>query len=193
MSIDLDNAQALALLERVAARDETAFRRLYELSSRTVYAFVMHRLRDATAASEVVGETLWEVWRHPAAFRGDSKYSTWLLGIARHKLLDRLRARSTFEHENIDEHAEIADDNAEDGFMALAQQQRREGVANCLAGIGEPHRECLHLAFYEDLSVAEIGAIQGVPEGTVKTRLFHARVKIKRCLQALLSRERSHV
>ena len=77
--------------------------------------------------------------------------------------------------------------------MALAQQQRREGVANCLAGIGEPHRECLHLAFYEDLSVAEIGAIQGVPEGTVKTRLFHARAKIKRCLQALLSRERSHV
>lgn len=192
MSIDLDNAQALALLERVAARDQTAFRRLYELSSRTVYAFVMHRLRDATAAGEVVGETLWEVWRHPAAFRGDSKYSTWLLGIARHKLLDRLRA-SPFEHEDIDEHSELPDDNAADGFAALAQQQRREGVAHCLGGLGEPHRECLHLAFFEDLSVAEIGTLQGVPEGTVKTRLFHARAKIKRCLQALLSREGTHV
>ena len=192
MSIDLDNAQALALLERVAARDEAAFRRLYELSSRSVYAFVMHRLRDAAAATEVVSETLWEVWRHPAAFRGDAKYSTWLLGIARHKLLDRLRA-SRFDHEDIDDHPDLPDDDAADGFATLAQQQRREGVAHCLEGLPEPHRECLHLAFYEDLSVAEISAVQSVPEGTVKTRLFHARAKIKRCLQALLSRERSHV
>ena len=190
--MELDNAQALGLLEQVARQDQAAFRRLYELSSRTVHAFAMHRLHDAVAAGEVVSETLWEVWRKPLAFRGDARFSTWLLGIARHKMLDRLRARP-LDHEDIDDHAELPDEGALEGFAALARQQRHDGVVHCMDGLGDVQRECLHLAFFEDLSLAEIASVQAVPEGTVKTRLFHARSKIKRCLQALLSRERGHV
>ena len=190
--MELDNVQALGLLERVAQQDQAAFRRLYELSSRSVFAFVMHRLHDAETASEIVSDTLWEVWRKPKAFRGDSRFSTWLLGIARHKTIDRLRARAT-EHEDIEEHADMPDEHAIDGFVALARRQRHDGVVRCMAGLNDVQRECLHLAFFEDLSLSDIASVQAVPEGTVKTRLFHARSKIKRCLQALLHREGSHV
>jgi len=55
----------------------------------------------------------------------------------------------------------------------------------------EEHRECLHLVFYEGMSLAEVAAIQRCPENTVKTRLFHARQKIKNCLRLLLEREGS--
>lgn len=184
-----DTDEALALLAQIANRDETAFRRLYDASYRRIYAFVMHRMRDEAAASEIVGEVLYDVWRRPAAYRGDAKLSTWLLGIARHKMLDRLRGADK-THEDIADHEDLHGSDTEDGYTALAQQQRAEGVAKCVAQLGEPHRECLYLAFYEELSQAEIAQLQQVPEATVKTRLFHARAKIKRCLQALLARER---
>ncbi len=190
MTTELNNAEAFTLLDRVAAGDERAFRRLYERSSRRIYAFAMHRLRDAVAAEEVVSEVLYEVWRRPRAFLGTSQFSTWLLGIARHRIQDRWRAAGRAQpHEDLDDHLHLADDAAGNGFDALAQQQRAEGVATCMDRLGEPHRECLYLVFYEGLSQAEISALQQVGEGTVKTRLFHARAKIKRCLHALLHRE----
>jgi RNA polymerase sigma-70 factor, ECF subfamily len=187
-STDLDVEQVLALLRQVAARDEKAFRTLYESTSRRVYAFVLQRLRDPAAAAEVVSDTFYDVWWRPSAFRGDAKFTTWLLGIARHKLLDRIKS-SRHGHEDIDDHEDELASSGPDGFEALAEQQRGEGVRACLDKLGDPHRECLHLVFYEGLSLAEIAALQQVPEGTVKTRLFHARAKIKRCLQSLRARE----
>ncbi len=186
--MELNNAEVLALLRQVAARDERAFARLYESVSRRVYAFAMHRSGDAAVASEVVSETLYEVWRAPTAFRGDAKFSTWLLGIARHKLIDHLRGKAP-AHEDIDDYADQLAGDAPDGFATLSEQQRRQGVGACLGKLADPHRECLYLVFYEGLALAEISELQAVPEGTVKTRLFHARTKIKKCLQLLLARE----
>ena len=62
---------------------------------------------------------------------------------------------------------------------------------HCMGKLTEEHRECLHLVFYEGMSLAEVAAIQRCPENTVKTRLFHARQKIKNCLRLLLEREGS--
>jgi RNA polymerase sigma-70 factor, ECF subfamily len=190
--MELDTDAVLDLLKQVAQQDEQAFRRLYESASRRVYAFVLQRLGDPAAAAEVVSDTFYEVWRRPGAFRGESRFMTWLLGIARHKLLTRLQgkaARRENMHEDIDEHLELPDDDASDGFTSVAERQRREAVAACLDKLPELQRECLHLVFYEELSLAEIAAVQSAPEGTVKTRLFHARAKIKQCLQRLLQRE----
>jgi RNA polymerase sigma-70 factor (ECF subfamily) len=184
MSVELDDADVMALLARVAQRDETAFRRVYEGFARRVYAFALHRIGDPAACEELVADTLHEVWKRPGAYRGESRFSTWLLGIARHKIIDRLRARGPVT-EDIDEQLDLHDPQAPDDFHQVAQQQLRDGVARCLARLGEPHRECLHLVFYEDMSVADVAAVQAVPEGTVKTRLFHARAKLKQCLQAL--------
>ena len=55
--------------------------------------------------------------------------------------------------------------------------------------LSNEHRECMHLAFYESLSLSEIASVQACPENTVKTRLFHARQKIKTCLRLLLQSE----
>jgi RNA polymerase sigma-70 factor, ECF subfamily len=185
MSVELDDADLMALLARVAQRDEAAFRRLYQAFARRVYAFALHRMGDAASCEEIVADTLHEVWKRPDAFRGEARFSTWLLGIARHKIVDRLRARGP-EHEDIDEQLDLHDPQAPDDFRNVAQQQLRDGVARCLDKLAEPHRECLYLVFYEDMSVAEVSAVQAVPEGTVKTRLFHARAKVKQCLQRLL-------
>ncbi|HEU0203553.1 MAG TPA: RNA polymerase sigma factor [Burkholderiaceae bacterium] len=187
----LDSPTTLELLARVAAGDESAFRRLYQALSRRIYAYALHRSGDPAVAEDIVVETMYPVWQRASQYRGDAKLSTWVLGIARHKLIDRWREPGQV-HEDIGAFEDTLAGDAPDGFAALAEDQRRAGVRDCVDKLQGPQRECFYLVYYEDLSVAEVGAMQGVPANTVKTRLFHGRAKIKRCLSRLLERERSH-
>ena len=186
----MDNGEVLRLLGRIERADEGAFRELYRAFSRRLYAYVLRQLGDPTKAEEIVADTLYEVWRQPARFRGDSQFSTWLIGIARNKVLMAFRGRKPDEvHDDLDAVAETVATEDAGPFDQLAHQQRREGVRSCMDKLSDEHRECVHLVFYEGLSLAEVATVQACPEGTVKTRLFHARQKLKQCLQNLLQRE----
>lgn len=185
--MEFSNEQAQELLQRIEKRDERALRELHRHFGRRIYAFALNRLHDPDGAEAVVSDVLYEVWRFPARFRGESRFSTWLLGIARYKVLTALRARPD-EHDELDEELPSEDMGA---FDLLAQKQRREGVRLCMEKLQDMHRECLHLVFYEGMSLAEVAEIQQCPENTVKTRLFHARNKIKSCIERLLRSEQS--
>lgn len=188
----MDQDRVRQLLARIAKEDQSAFRELYKAFSRKVYAYVLNMLNDHARAEEVLVDTMYEVWRHPERFRGDSQFGTWLIGIARNKALMIYRSRRPDElHDDLDDIAETAAADTPDGFAELAGKQRREGVQHCMGRLSDDHRECLHLVFFEGMTVAEVAEIQRIPEGTVKTRLFHARQKIKNCLQTLLRREGS--
>ena len=186
----MDNDEVLRLLERIGQADEAAFRELYRAFSRRLYAYVLRQLGDPAQAEEIVSDTLYEVWRQPAKFRGDSQFSTWLIGIARNKVLMAFRSRKPdAKHDDLDDVAEsIANDDAS-AFEILAQRQRHEGVRQCMDKLSAEHRECVHLVFYEGMGLAEVASLQACPENTVKTRLFHARQKLKNCLKLLLQRE----
>ena len=186
----MDNDLALRLLERIGQADEAAFRELYRGHSQRVYAYVLRQLGDPTQAEEIVADTLYEVWRQPGRFRGDSQFSTLLIRIARNKLLMALRSRRPdAQHEDLDAVAETLPSDDAGAFEVLAQRQRQEGVRACMQRLSEEHREAVHLVFYEGMALAEVASIQGCPENTVKTRLFHARLKLKNCLATLLQRE----
>ena len=120
------------LLRRINQRDQAAFRVLYEVFARRVYAFLLHRFRQESLAEEVVSDTLLHVWKSPGAFRGDSAFSTWLLGVARYKMLERLRQQGAKAEEDIDEIDEglmVENTTPED---VAAMRQRSEGVRECL-------------------------------------------------------------
>ena len=186
----MDNDEVLRLLALIGQADEAAFRELYRAFSRRLYAYVLRQLGDPAQAEEIVADTLYEVWRQPARFRGDSQFSTWLIGIARNKVLMAFRSRKPDQqHDDIADVAETLAADDPSAFELLAQQQRHEGVRHCMGKLSDEHRECVHLVFYEGLSLAEVAGVQGCPEGTVKTRLFHARAKLKNCLKLLLQRE----
>ena len=187
----MDNDEVLRLLARIERADEAAFRELYRAFSRRLYAYVLRQLSDPAQAEEIVADTLYEVWRQPAKFRGDSQFSTWLIGIARNKVLMAFRSRKPdAQHDDLDDIAESVAADEPGAFEMLAQQQRA-GRRAPLHGTSSPseHRECVHLVFFEGLPLAEMAALQACPENTVKTRLFHARQKIKNCLKLLLQRE----
>lgn len=186
----MDNERVRALLDRVARQDQAAFRELHKAFSRRVFAYLLNMVNDHGRAEEILVDTMYEVWRAPARFRGDSQFATWLIGIARNKALMAYRSRRPDElHDDLDDIAETRAADTPDGFAELAAKQRSEGVKVCMGRLSDEHRECMHLVFFEGLALAEVAGIQGCPENTVKTRLFHARQKIKQCLQRLLERE----
>lgn len=188
--IAMENDRVKTLLERVGRQDQAAFRELYKAFSRRVFAYVLNMVNDHGRAEEILVDTMHEVWRAPQRFRGDSQFSTWLIGIARNKALMVYRGRRPDEvHDDLDDVAQTHAADTPDGFAQLAARQRSEGVQACMGRLSNEHRECMHLVFFESLSLAEIAKVQGCPENTVKTRLFHARQKIKNCLKRMLERE----
>lgn len=186
----MDNDEVLRLLARIGQGDEAAFRELYRAFSRRLYAYVIRKLGNEAQAEEIVADTLYEVWKAPDRFRGDSLFSTWLIGIARNKVLMAFRSRKPDAlHEDLDDIAEVVASEDAGAFELLAQRQRREGVQHCMERLTDDHREAIHLVFYEGLALAEVAQLQACPENTVKTRLFHARQKLRNCLKLLLERE----
>lgn len=166
-------AEDRELLSRVAARDEAAFRQLYERYADRVFRYALTMLRQRRLAEEVVQETMVAVWQGAGSFRGGSQVSTWIFGIARnqaHALLRR-EARGAREPEE----PLVLPDPA-------AAVEREGKVLAALEGLPPDQREVVVLAFYEGLSYREIARILGVPEGTVKSRMYFAKRRLREAL-----------
>jgi RNA polymerase sigma-70 factor (ECF subfamily) len=169
------------LLERIADGDRTAMNTLYLRHNVRVYRFVLRSLRDATAAEDIVSQVFLDVWRTADQFEGRSQVSTWLLSIARFKALTALRQR---RHEDIDQEnvREIAD-GADTPEASLDRSNVSAILRTCIAKLSPAHREINHLVYYHEKTVEEAGEIIGIPQSTVKTRMFYARKQLAELLK----------
>jgi RNA polymerase sigma-70 factor (ECF subfamily) len=133
-------------------------------------------VRDAATAEDLTSQVFLDVWRTASQFQGRSQVSTWLLSIARFKALTSLRQR---KHEDIDqeEMLEIADE-AETPEACLDRSTTSAILRACVAKLSPAHREIINLVYYHEKSVEEAGQIIGIPQSTVKTRMFYARKQL---------------
>lgn len=175
--------EAGALLARIARGETLALESFYDAYHARVYAFALKRLSNSADATEILNEVMHEVWRHAARFEGRSRPLTWVLGIAHHKVIDRLRRRSHTDHDELD--LDHTADDAPGMSEAMAGVQDAERVRRCVDRLPDTQRLVIQLAFYDDLSYSEISEIMHIPTGTVKTRVFHAKQVLKRCLSTL--------
>jgi RNA polymerase sigma factor (sigma-70 family) len=172
-----------ALLTQIAQQDRRAMHSFYVRHSQAVHAFAWRRLGDSDAAQDVVVDTMYEVWRGAGRFAGASQVKTWVLGIARHKLLDRQRADGRVETAELSEDLlETLADAAPGPYAMLAAKQRAQHLADCMEALPDVQKESLHLSFVEDMSLKEIALVQGVPMNTVATRVHHGKRKLADCL-----------
>jgi RNA polymerase sigma-70 factor (ECF subfamily) len=164
------------LLEGIADGNRTAMHTLYCRHNVRVYRFIFRMVRDTTVAEDLVSQVFLDVWRTAGQFEGRAQVSTWLLSIARFKALTALRQR---RHEDVDQEdvLEIADD-AETPEQALDRRRTSDILRACIAKLSPAHREIINLVYYHEKSVEEVGAIIGIPQSTVKTRMFYARKQL---------------
>jgi RNA polymerase sigma-70 factor (ECF subfamily) len=156
--------------------------RLYARHNVRVHRFVLRIIGNATIAEDIVSEVFLDVWRHADRFEERSRVSTWLLAIARNKSLSIARQRSI---EPLDEQlSAVIEDPADDPETAVDKKDRGAVIRKCLSELPTAQREVIDLVYYHQKSVAEVAQIVGVPESTVKTRMFYARRRMGEILQA---------
>lgn len=175
-----------ALLARIATGSEAAMGAFYRRHEARIYAFVMRRLANEADAAEVLNEVMMDVWRGASSFQQRARATTWLFGIAHNKSVDLLRRRGRRTAEPLD--FDIADDRPDPGPAAVAHAQDSHHISHCMKQLPEAQRQVVHLTFFEDLPYGEIAEILDIPEGTVKTRMFHARKALALCLEQLGAR-----
>ena len=174
------------LVERIAARDESALSELYERYSGLLLALARRVLNDTSDAEEVLQEVFLQVWNQAERYETRrSSVSTWLVLITRSRSIDRLRSRqvvdrtlTTLKQEKRDQHT------SPQGAASVWMDQRRERLRREMQHLPPEQRQVLDLAFFRGMTQSEIAAATGIPLGTVKTRTLLAMKKLRKALQA---------
>ncbi|MEO1252641.1 MAG: sigma-70 family RNA polymerase sigma factor [Pseudomonadota bacterium] len=167
------------LLQAIASGDRGAMKTLYERHYAAVHKFICSRSIEPSAASDILHDTMLDVWRSADRFAGRASVKTWMFSIAKNKIIDRYRkAKRT---ETSDKGLDLVDDSP-GPFEALARSQDITIVRDAIKELSAEHRAAIHLAFVEELPYAEIAEIEGVAVGTIKTRIFHAKRRLARLI-----------
>jgi RNA polymerase sigma-70 factor, ECF subfamily len=171
-----------ALIERIAASDRLAMRALFVRHQVRVYRFVLRLVGNRQVAEDLVSEVFLDIWLHAAKFQARAQVSTWILAIARFKALSSLRRRDTDELDEVS--AAAIEDPGDDPEITIQKKERSDILRKCLSRLSPDHREIIDLVYYHEMAIREIAEIVGIPENTVKTRMFHARKRLSELLGA---------
>src|ERR1043165_1430325 len=174
------NERELELLRAVVRHDRSAFRELYLIYHRRLARFLMRVTSQHDLIEEIINDTLWTVWQKASDFRGASRVSTWIVGIAYRRALKTLRQVTL---------ARTADPSdqtlAAVSGVAQVHDDDREWLQLALAELPLEQRLVLEFAYLMGHSCEEIAEIMQCPVNTVKTRMFHARQKLRLSLPRL--------
>ncbi len=170
------------LIGRIASGDRLAMQVLYARHHVRVFRFTLRFVRNEATAEDLISEVFLDVWRQAGKFEGRSAVSTWLLSIARFKALSVVRKRS--ETELDEETANAIEDDSDDPEVVAQKRDKGEALRKCMSALSAEHREIIDLVYYHEKSVEEVAEIVGIPEATVKTRMFYARKRLGELLKA---------
>jgi RNA polymerase sigma-70 factor, ECF subfamily len=171
-----------ALIARIAAGDRLAMQVLFVRHHVRIYRFVVRLVRDQELAEDLLSEVFLDVWRQADKFQARSAVSTWILAIARFKALSSFKRRVETE---LDEAAAAAiEDTGDDPEVAIRKKDQGEILRMCLSRLSPEHREIVDLVYYQGRTIRDAAGIVGIPENTVKTRMFHARKRLSELLNA---------
>ena len=167
-----------ALLDAIARRDRRAFSALYRRYHPRLCGYLHRMLGNAAVAEEVLDDVMFIVWTDARKFRGDSAVSSWIFGIAYRKAMTA--ARKERRHETPVDRGVDAD------ALPAGRPGDLEFLRVALSHLSTDHRQVVELSYFCGFSYREIAEIAACPVNTVKTRMFHARRRL-RVLAPLLS------
>jgi RNA polymerase sigma-70 factor (ECF subfamily) len=179
------------LLARLRERDEQAFREIVRQYEDKVFSLIYRMLGNRPEAEDVAQEVFVTVFKSIESFRGEAKFSTWLLRIAANQAKNRIKhlARRPIEGADPDDVSQLrvlpdrpappvqAQIAGPDAMLEAAETDKL--MQQAIAGLDEDQRLLVELRDVQELSYQEIEDITGLPEGTIKSRLHRARMAIK--------------
>ncbi len=166
------------LVSRWLGGDAEAFGALVELYQDRIYSFALRLLKDQSAAEEAAQEAFVKAFRASSTYNPAYPFSSWLFRIAHNACMDALRAGGRNVSIDTEDFPEIPD-GAQRPAEAVEESLDEERIEALLASLPPIYSEALLLQYKENMGPAEIARVLGVPEGTVKARLFRGRELIK--------------
>jgi RNA polymerase sigma-70 factor (ECF subfamily) len=167
------------LIARIVDKDLRAFEELYRNYHPRLTRFLGSFTRRPEVAEEVLNETMIVVWSKPEKYNGASKVSTWIFAIAYRKALKALRSQDE-PMEEIHEDLRVSPDPGPE--QLLGQRQVQQALLGAMSRLSADHRAVVDLTYFHEFGYREIAEVLGCPVDTVKTRMFHARRRLKTML-----------
>ena len=168
-------------LRLVARGDADAFDAVYDQVAASVFGIVRRVVRDPAQSEEVTQDVLLEVWRNAAKFDpGRGSAAAWVTTLAHRRAVDRVRSvqKESDRERRIAAAVVPYDEVAE----AVESSLERERVRRCLGSLTELQRESVTLAYYGGYTYSQVASLLGVPDGTIKTRMRDALIRLRDCL-----------
>jgi RNA polymerase sigma-70 factor (ECF subfamily) len=172
------------LLRRAARGELRAFEELFRIYHPRLARFVGRIVRSPELVEEVVDDTLLAVWRRADSYNGASQVSTWIFAIAYRKALKAFRR---LDEPMEDRTEDIRADDQPGPEQALGRVQARAALLGAMEHLSPEHRAVVHLTYFHGIGYREIAEILACPVDTVKTRMFHARRRLKAALPGELA------
>jgi len=180
-----------ALIARILAGETQLFHGLIRPYERLLYVTIFAILKNETEAEDGAQETMISAFRNLKSFRGEAKFSTWLVTIAMNEARKRLRKAKTSAEDSLDEPREesegdyspvVLTDWREVPLAALERKELREKLRDAVAMLPEKYREVFVLRDIEELNQEETAAALGINVTLVKVRLHRARMMLQKML-----------
>ncbi len=187
MNTPESDAELMALLDRVALRDEAALRALYERTSPRLFGLAMRVLRRRDAAEDVLQESFLTVWRVAGDYRQSlSPPLAWLGVIVRSRALDALRKHASSRADRTQELDEslgsALESDAPNPMDSADASEQATALHQCLERLEQRQREVVSLAYLRDLSHSELAQQLALPLGTVKTWIRRGLEQLRGCM-----------
>jgi RNA polymerase sigma-70 factor, ECF subfamily len=198
-AIDTAARDEHGLISRILAGERDLFHQLVRPYERMVYVTIYAMVRNEAEAEDGAQETMISAFRHLANFRGDAKFSTWLVTIAMNEGRKRLRKGKTAKEESLDEHPEEHDGDYTPAFLtdwreipseALQRKELREKLQEGVGALPKIYREVLVLRDMEGLNQQETAQSLDITIAAVKVRLHRARIMMQKSLAPYLKGSR---
>jgi RNA polymerase sigma-70 factor (ECF subfamily) len=168
----------MAWINQARHGDDEGFTKLVEAYQKPVYNLCYRMLGEHEAAEDAAQETFLKVYQNLARYDRTRSFATWLLSIAAHYCIDRLRRRrfpSVSIDENEEGQTELPDRSAPDPESETAKRQERERLQTCLSSLDPTDRAAVVMRYWQDFSEVEIAQALNLTVPAVKSRLHRAR------------------
>ena len=177
----LTSREEQQLVSRFLVGDEESIRQVYQRFARPVYTLGLRLLGSAEAAEELTQDVFLTAWRKAARFdAARGRLSTWLMAIAHNLAVDRLRREHGVTRPQL-VFVDVMPEREENvGTGAIDSVIDRDVAARAMDCLSASERTLLALAYFHGMTAREIAEADGIPLGTVKTRLRTALIKLRK-------------
>lgn len=171
-------------VRRARRGDSDAFASLVRTIQRPVFGLCLRLLRSEAEASEVAQEAFLRAYQNLNRYDESRPFDLWVMAIARNLCLDILRRRTRMSTEDVDEHAQVLPSGEPSVEQKAIDRQERLSLEAAMATLSDDDREVLALYYVQRRTTKEIAQVMNVAPGTIMARLFRAREKLRKVMQA---------